>query len=168
MRVFMGTHFHHIIPRHAGGTDDPENLIELTIEEHAEAHHILFETNGQWQDFIAWKSLSGQIGKDDIRREMTRLAWTGRKHTEETKRKIREARAKQITTEETKQKMSSSRKGRVFPHMKLPCSPESNLKRSATLKGRPTPEYICPHCGKEGKSSAMKRWHFDKCKEKPA
>ena len=31
-------HKHHIIPRHMGGTDDPSNLIELTIEEHAEAH----------------------------------------------------------------------------------------------------------------------------------
>jgi hypothetical protein len=28
-------HKHHIIPKHAGGTNDPSNLIELTIEEHA-------------------------------------------------------------------------------------------------------------------------------------
>ena len=24
-------HKHHIIPKHAGGTDDPDNLIELSI-----------------------------------------------------------------------------------------------------------------------------------------
>ena len=36
-------HKHHIIPKHMGGTDDPSNLIELTVEEHAEAHKILFE-----------------------------------------------------------------------------------------------------------------------------
>ena len=36
-------HKHHIIPKHMGGTDDPSNLIELTIEEHAEAHRKLFE-----------------------------------------------------------------------------------------------------------------------------
>jgi len=27
----MITHKHHIIPKHIGGTDDPSNLIELTI-----------------------------------------------------------------------------------------------------------------------------------------
>jgi len=25
-------------------------------------------------------------------------------------------------------------------------------------------EYMCPHCGKEGRSPSMKRWHFDRCK----
>jgi predicted molibdopterin-dependent oxidoreductase YjgC len=30
-------HKHHIIPKHMGGTDDESNIIELTIEEHAEA-----------------------------------------------------------------------------------------------------------------------------------
>lgn len=48
------------------GTDDPENLIELTIEEHAESHRLLYEKYGKWQDFVAWKALSGQIGKEEI------------------------------------------------------------------------------------------------------
>jgi hypothetical protein len=34
----MIIHKHHIIPKHAGGTNDPSNLVELTIEQHAEAH----------------------------------------------------------------------------------------------------------------------------------
>lgn len=54
-------HNHHIIPRHAGGTDDSSNLINLTIEEHAEAHKILYEEHGRWQDRVAWLSLSKQI-----------------------------------------------------------------------------------------------------------
>jgi hypothetical protein len=49
-----------------GGTDDPSNLIELTIEEHAEAHRLLFEQHGQWEDEIAWKGLSGMISKEEI------------------------------------------------------------------------------------------------------
>lgn len=51
-------HKHHIIPKHMGGTDDPSNLIELTIEEHAEAHRLLYEQHGHWQDKVAWSGLS--------------------------------------------------------------------------------------------------------------
>jgi hypothetical protein len=63
-------HKHHIIPKHMGGTDDTENLIELTIEEHADAHRILFEKYGKIEDYWAWKGLSGQIGKEEILREI--------------------------------------------------------------------------------------------------
>lgn len=62
----MKKHKHHIIPRHAGGSDDPSNLIELTIEEHAEAHKKLYEEHGRWQDRVAWLSLAG-IMKDEER-----------------------------------------------------------------------------------------------------
>jgi hypothetical protein len=51
-------HKHHIIPKHAGGSDDPSNLIELTPLEHAEAHRLLYEQYGRWQDEVAWKGLS--------------------------------------------------------------------------------------------------------------
>lgn len=67
-------HKHHIIPKHAGGTDDPSNLIELTAEEHAEAHRILYERYGRKEDEIAWKGLSGIIGKEEIVFELCRLA----------------------------------------------------------------------------------------------
>lgn len=53
-------HWHHIIPRHAGGTDDPSNLVKLTIEEHAEAHRLLWEQHGRLEDKMAWKLLAGQ------------------------------------------------------------------------------------------------------------
>lgn len=68
MKTYKNTHKHHIIPRHMGGTDDPSNLIELTVEEHAEAHHKLYKQSGCPQDLIAWKMLSGQITSDDARR----------------------------------------------------------------------------------------------------
>lgn len=67
-------HLHHIVPIHAGGTDDPSNLVELTIEEHAAAHLKLWEEHGRWQDFFAWKGLTGQIGKDDAIIELIREA----------------------------------------------------------------------------------------------
>lgn len=58
-------HKHHIIPRHAGGTDDPSNLVELTVEEHALAHKMLYEQYGKEQDKIAWLALSKQAEKKD-------------------------------------------------------------------------------------------------------
>ena len=66
-------HIHHIIPRHAGGTDDPSNLVSLTIEEHAEAHKLLFEKYGKDEDRIAWLALSGQISKKEVLVESYRI-----------------------------------------------------------------------------------------------
>ena len=81
-------HKHHIIPRHAGGTDNPENIVKLTIEEHAEAHRKLYEEHGRWQDKLAWKGLSGQIGKDELIQEMYkwRKGHLGIKHTGDLRR----------------------------------------------------------------------------------
>ena len=59
-------HKHHIIPRHAGGTDDPENLVLLTVEEHAESHRILFEEHGRWQDKLAWQGLAKLMTKEEL------------------------------------------------------------------------------------------------------
>ena len=59
-------HNHHILPKHMGGTDDPSNLIKLTIEEHAEAHRMLWEQYGKNEDFLAWQGLSKLVNKKDI------------------------------------------------------------------------------------------------------
>jgi hypothetical protein len=107
----MITHKHHIIPKHIGGKNDPSNLIELTIPEHAEAHRKLYEEHGRWQDRIAWKTLSGSInfaeatrqaqsmdniGKKTVRRLEATIenaikgteAWTGSHHTKESKKRM--------------------------------------------------------------------------------
>lgn len=84
-------HKHHIIPRHMGGTDDPSNLVELTVEEHAEAHRLLYEEHGKQEDYLAWRSLSGLIGKEEYHYERSRLGGLngkGRILTKEHKEKI--------------------------------------------------------------------------------
>ena len=70
-------HKHHIIPRHMGGTDDPSNLVELTPEEHAEAHRKLYEEHGRWQDYVAWQGLAKLSTKEEHVKMLLREA--GRK-----------------------------------------------------------------------------------------
>jgi NUMOD3 motif len=118
-----------------GGTDDPSNLIELTVEEHAEAHRKLFQEHGHWQDELAWKGLAGIIPKAEIVRSIqseagksgrgkkmgpqspdhikkrieSRKGW---KHTNESKEKMRIAsvgnkhNVGRICSDETKHKIS--------------------------------------------------------------
>jgi len=58
-----------------------------------------------------------------------------------------------------------------------PCSDErrENIRKATTgikksntenMK-KPRSRVVCPHCGKEGGSNNMRRWHFDNCKERP-
>jgi hypothetical protein len=67
-------HMHHIIPRHMGGTDDPDNLIRLTIEEHAEEHRKLYEKYGKKEDYWAWKGLAGIIPRKELISEILKEA----------------------------------------------------------------------------------------------
>jgi hypothetical protein len=61
----MVLHKHHITPKHLGGSDDSSNIIELTVEQHAEAHRVLFEQYRRWEDEIAWKGLAGLISRGE-------------------------------------------------------------------------------------------------------
>ena len=97
-----------------GGTDDPSNLVRLTIEEHAEAHRLLFEKYNSKFDYIAYMVLSKQIGHEEANyiKLLGPKNWTkegkqklsdvgkarvgekngfyGKSHTEETKQKLRD------------------------------------------------------------------------------
>ena len=158
-------HKHHIIPKHMGGNNHPSNIIELTVEEHAEAHRLLYEQHNKWQDHVAWRCLSGQITTDEARRQAASNSNRGRTCSDETREKIREARKKQVCTEETRKKMSETRKNiHIWWDFKR-VSPEANAKRSAAMKGRKQQTFQCPHCLKTG-GNTMFRWHFDNCKEK--
>lgn len=61
-------HIHHIIPKHMGGTDDPSNLIELTVEEHSQAHLKLYEQHGKKEDLCAYYMLSGKAQDPEFRK----------------------------------------------------------------------------------------------------
>lgn len=90
----------------------------------------------------------------------------GKKHSEESKNKIKEARAKQVITEEHKRKISESNKGRKGPMKGKTHLEETKKKISESNKGRTFEQVECPHCHKIGPKPQMHQWHFDNCKHK--
>lgn len=109
-----GLHRHHIIPKHMGGKDTPSNIVFLTPEEHAEAHRKLWESHGNQEDYIAWKSLCGQMTKEEATRNAIINSNKTRVVTDETRRKIgeksknRKSKLGYKTPDVTKKKISES------------------------------------------------------------
>ena len=88
-------HKHHIIPKYEGGSDFAENLVELTVTQHAMWHFAEWRRKGRWQDKLAWQGLAGIIGHEeavhkaivDSKTKENHWIW-GTKRSSETKRKI--------------------------------------------------------------------------------
>ena len=137
------TENHHIIPRSLGGTDDSSNLVKLNAREHYICHLLLpkmldGEPKYKMLCAIIRMAHSNQAQRIKMRSrtyERVKLEkaamhsimfrgennpFYGKKHSEETKQKLREARARQVErqgstmTESARQKLSSSAKGRIF------------------------------------------------------
>lgn len=107
-------HIHHIIPRHIGGSDDPSNLIELTIEEHAKAHFDLWKKFGRIEDKIAWECLSGRNLSEEERIILSKSGFEkfllDESNVTKWKNKISNTLTGKIQSEETKIKRSNSLK----------------------------------------------------------
>jgi hypothetical protein len=164
-------HLHHILPKHMGGTNDPSNLIELTVKEHAEAHRKLYEEYGRHQDKRAWLGLAKIMTGEEIIKEIL----TSPK-SEEHKRKISEAHkgkpkpwligtrngagnAGKPKSEEHKRKIAESHTGKVRGEF------SEEWKQALKDAQARQPIRTCPHCGVTGKGANMTRYHFDKCKK---
>lgn len=76
--------------------------------------------------------------------------------TKEHSAKLAEAARGKVLSSETRAKIGAAHKGKVV-------SGEIRANMSKAAKARGIPKVICPHCGKEGNSAIMSRWHFDKC-----
>lgn len=106
-----GLHRHHIIPLHAGGTDDSNNIEYLTAAGHAEAHRRLYEEHGRWQDRIAWLALSGHFGREEAIRARQIEANKSREWKDESKDKLRLVDKSYTQTAEYRQKMRIAKTG---------------------------------------------------------
>lgn len=95
-------HKHHIIPKFMGGTDDLDNIIELSVNDHFKAHMLLAENcdpqyrkGNLWSVAMLKKGWSGDV---DLIIEKLRESnsgesnpFYGRAHTNESKEKISES-----------------------------------------------------------------------------
>ncbi len=59
-------HKHRIVPGYMGGTYDKDNVVMLTVEEHAEAHKVLYELHGNIEDLRAWQGLAGIVPREEL------------------------------------------------------------------------------------------------------
>lgn len=92
----------------------------------------------------------------DILNKSSRM--TGKKHSENTKQKMRYY-ANNRSTDHI-QRLREAGKNRIM-------SEEHNKKNSEAKRGKPMRKLQCPYCGQIGGNGNMQRWHFDNCKKKP-
>jgi hypothetical protein len=127
-------HTHHIVPKHMGGTDDSTNLVRLTVEEHAQAHLELYEKYGDERDLVAHRMLLGQITKAEAIKIIQKLPKTERWKKTMSERNSGEGNpfAGKKHTEETKKKMSIANSGKNenkrLAQKKLHAEGKSNIK----------------------------------------
>lgn len=121
-------HKHHIIPKYKGGSDDPSNLIEVSVEEHAELHKKLWEENSDYRDYLAWQGLSELMNKEDIVSKLISYTHKGKKKTPEHVKKVSEALRGRTHSDETKAKIGKASLGRAW-------SEENKHKKAQEMMG---------------------------------
>lgn len=129
----------------------------ITITEVTEKNCMNMKIGGQYS--------SGMLGKKHSieTREKMSIKGKGRIFSDAHKLALKESRKKQTFTDETLKKKSDSMKGNKNGLGYKPTD-ESNKARSLKVKGRKQETIICPYCQATGGISAMKRHHFENCK----
>jgi NUMOD3 motif len=175
---------HHIVPKSIWKNNI---LVNLTHRQHYIAHLLLVKcvspkyrkkmlyavTAMKFKVMNDIKFNSRVFEKLKIEANLSRATLlSGVPRSEETKQKIREKRALQVTTDETRAKMSAARKGRKQSASAIEKTRLAHLgsKRSEETKQRLResrehyPRLTCPHCSKTMVTVNYNRWHGDKCK----
>ena len=124
------------------GSNDPSNIVELTVTEHAEAHKKLYEEYNKQEDYLAWKALSAKIGNEEFHIERSRIGGLNNKGNKQSK--------------EHKANRSKAMKGRVFKHS--PQSKETRKKISEALIGNKHFDINKPGVKERHRQAMLKYW----------
>jgi len=140
-------HKHRIIPGYEGGEYTEENVVPLTLTQHVMWHYAEWTRKGNVQDLVAYKMLSGQIGKEEAIETLTKggAKKAGKyPRTAETRSLIRKIRTGTRATPETRRKMRESAK-------KAGRESQSQFLKSLANS---------PHKPKAGRKTALSRWGY--------
>jgi len=186
--VYQYTERHHIVPRCMGGTNDKDNLVDLTPEEHFVAHQLLVKLYPNNQKLIYAAAMMTR-GHGEKRANNKFYGWI-RQRFAETHSKAMKGQSRPKTKEHIENFKKSILKngtklGWAKGKSRGPMSEEHKIIRSNANKGKSRPKdeqwrisqslvqsgkvynkVICPHCNHKGAGNIMKRWHFDNCKQK--
>jgi hypothetical protein len=66
-------HNHHIVPKHAGGSDDETNLIKVSLTQHTMWHFANWQLWRRKEDFLAYKGLGGQVPGEEMTLERRKI-----------------------------------------------------------------------------------------------
>jgi hypothetical protein len=110
------THKHHIIPRHMGGSNDKQNLIEVSVERHAMFHYCNWKLWGKEEDKIAWRTLSGQMTLSEAQYAAIKLG--AKKTGQVMKDKMKDIKVKEQWSNMKKEHWKSEEyREKLIPHL---------------------------------------------------
>ena len=69
MNTEISWHRHHVVPKHAGGTDDPSNLLKCNIAMHSFLHKLRYKETGDKFDLYAYQLLSKSDTAENLRKK---------------------------------------------------------------------------------------------------
>jgi len=160
MNLLEGFHNHHIIPRHKGGSDSPENLVLLHPIDHAIAHLVRFKIYGSPADGWAYNRIINGL-KDELipNRKGIPKHYLRKPKSEETKAKMSAAAKGKKKSPEAVEKMRQALKGRAPTKKQLECLSLGRVRPSgyvSPLKGksRSTPWLIGREPVNKGKKAS--------------
>lgn len=163
---------HHIVPKCMGGSDNKENLVELTAREHFLCHWLLARINPE-NEKLALAFFMMCKCRDRNQQRYTPSS----KIYQEAKEQAVKLLSLRRDSEETRQKkiLNNPRKGKPNWNTGIKWKKKGGFKPlpqttkdaiSKANKGKVKTLIICPYCSKKGGTPVMKRFHFENCKLK--
>ena len=67
-------HKHHLTPKYLGGSNELQNLVEVSPIQHAMFHYCNWRLWGNTEDKIAWRALAGYSSNEEIIHQVISLA----------------------------------------------------------------------------------------------
>lgn len=163
---------HWLLPKMTEGRarHSMSNALRMMMAKHPDGRHDeRYIPNSKIYELVKKTANKASLGKpcSPETREKIRQGNLNRKPaSEETRRKLSEAaKRRKGFTPEGRARVAEANKSRVWTNEMREKLRQHNLgKPNTAQKGIPQPQISCPHCGKTGGNSVMKRWHMDNCK----